>query len=58
MFFGDILTDPQRLAVLTVFVVLFPIWFFRYARALWMSFDEYWDPWPTHIATRSLSREE
>jgi uncharacterized protein (DUF983 family) len=44
MFFGDLLTDPQRLAVLTAFVVLFPTWFFRYARALWMAFDEYWDP--------------
>lgn len=26
------------------FTVLFPIWFFRYARALWAGFDEYWDP--------------
>ncbi len=46
MFFGDLLTDSQRLLVLSAFAVLFPIWFFRYARALWIAFDELWDPWP------------
>jgi uncharacterized protein (DUF983 family) len=45
MYFGNVLTNEQRLAVLAVFVVLFPLWFFRYARALWMAFDEFWDPW-------------
>ena len=25
-------------------VVLFPVWFFRYARSLWLGFDEYMDP--------------
>ena len=28
------------------FTVLFPMWFFRYARALWAAFDELWDPRP------------
>lgn len=28
------------------FVALFPIWFFRYARSLWLVFDQYWDPRP------------
>ena len=37
MFFGDVLSDRQRLAVLAAFVVVFPAWFFRYARALWMA---------------------
>ena len=32
MFFGDILSNEQRLIVLSAFGVLFPIWFFRYAR--------------------------
>ena len=45
MFFSDVLTDMQRLIFLTLYVVLFPIWFFRYARSLWMAFDELWDPW-------------
>jgi hypothetical protein len=45
MFFRDWLTDGQRLIVLSLFAVAFPMWFFRYARALWMAFDERWDPW-------------
>jgi hypothetical protein len=46
MYFGNVLTDDQRLALLAAFVILFPIWFFRYARSLWLAFDEYWDPQP------------
>ncbi len=26
------------------FAVLFPMWFFRYARALWLGFDQFVDP--------------
>jgi len=26
------------------FCILFPIWYFRYARSLWLSMDHYWDP--------------
>jgi uncharacterized protein (DUF983 family) len=26
------------------FSVLFPLWFFRYARSLWLALDQYWDP--------------
>ena len=44
MFFGDILTNGQRLLVLSAFGVLFPMWFFRYARSLWLGFDQYVDP--------------
>jgi uncharacterized protein (DUF983 family) len=29
---------------LTAFCFLFPLWFFRYARSLWLAFDQYWDP--------------
>ena len=47
MFFRDWLSDGQRLVVLSLFAVAFPMWFFRYARALWMAFDERWDPWQT-----------
>jgi uncharacterized protein (DUF983 family) len=43
-FFTEILTDRQTLWTLTAFGVLFPLWFFRYARALWLAFDELWDP--------------
>ncbi len=54
MFFGDILQDNQRLFVLSTFAVLFPMWFFRYARALWISFDEHWDPWPNEEEQRQM----
>lgn len=26
------------------FIVLFPLWFFRYARSLWLGFDQFVDP--------------
>jgi uncharacterized protein (DUF983 family) len=55
MFFGDVLADWQRLVVLSVFAAVFAMWFFRYARALWMAFDERWDPWPNEEETRELA---
>lgn len=56
MFFGDILSDAQRLILLLAFGVLFPMWFFRYARALWMAFDERWDPWPNEEELRNMAQ--
>ncbi len=39
--------DPQvSLIVVMAFAVLFPLWFFRYSRSLWLAFDQYWDPTP------------
>ena len=36
--------DPQWLLVgLTAYCILFPLWFFRYARSIWMGFDEWVD---------------
>lgn len=58
MFFGDVLTDTQRLLVLTTFGVLFPMWFFRYARALWIAFDEHWDPWPNESELRQMNSKK
>jgi uncharacterized protein (DUF983 family) len=43
-FFTAALTDGQLLAVTLAFALIFPMWFFRYARALWIAFDELWDP--------------
>jgi uncharacterized protein (DUF983 family) len=54
MFFGDLLSDPQRLVVLSLFAAGFAAWFFRYARALWIAFDERWDPWPNEEEARQL----
>lgn len=37
--------DPDRLLWgVLAFCVLFPLWFFRYARSLWVGFDQYFDP--------------
>lgn len=34
---------PTMIAVIA-FVILFPLWFFRYARSLWLGFDQFVDP--------------
>ncbi|HVA46834.1 MAG TPA: DUF983 domain-containing protein [Pirellulales bacterium] len=44
LFFATTLSDRSLLAGLLVFVVVFPLWFFRYARGLWLGFDQYCDP--------------
>ncbi len=44
--YGRLVTSRNSLAVLCVFTIVFALWFFRYARALWIAFDERWDPWP------------
>lgn len=44
LFVTEWLTSDETLAALTVFALVFPVWFFRYARALWIAFDELWDP--------------
>jgi hypothetical protein len=54
MYSRDWLTGGQRLVALSLFGILFPIWFFRYARALWMAFDERWDPWPNSEEARAM----
>jgi uncharacterized protein (DUF983 family) len=39
---------PERyvLAGTLIFVVIFPLWFHRYARSLWAGFDQWHDPRP------------
>jgi uncharacterized protein (DUF983 family) len=44
LFFSDTLSDRQRLWLLVAFSVMFPLWFFRYARSLWLGFDQLFDP--------------
>ena len=41
------LLSPKQsyfLWILSVIAILFPAWFFRYARSLWLAFDTYLDP--------------
>ena len=44
LYFADDLSPSQILWTSAALSVLFPIWFFRYARSLWIGFDEYFDP--------------
>ena len=44
IFFSDLLTPQHTLFLLTAFCLLFPLWFFRYARAIWLALDSYFDP--------------
>ena len=56
LFFTNTLTGRQLLWLLTAFTLLFPLWFFRYGRALWIAFDERWDPWPNEEERRAMIR--
>lgn len=44
LYFGSNLSSQAVLAGLFAYCILFPLWFFRYARSLWLGFDQYWDP--------------
>lgn len=32
------------IVVIVIFILLFPLWFHRYARSLWLAFDYFVDP--------------
>lgn len=36
--------ETTLLLAALAFTLLFPLWFFRYARALWLGFDQFMDP--------------
>jgi hypothetical protein len=38
------INDQVLLATLAVFCALFPMLIFRHARAVWLAFDQFWDP--------------
>jgi hypothetical protein len=44
LWFNRVLPSHLLMPITLAFVLLFPLWFFRYARALWLGFDQYWDP--------------
>ena len=43
LLFNQVVEEQPLLIMAMAFTILFPIWFFRYARALWMGFDEWCD---------------
>jgi ribosomal protein S27AE len=44
LFATDAASPDALLWGLAGFCIVFPAWFFRYARSLWMAFDQLWDP--------------
>jgi uncharacterized protein (DUF983 family) len=46
LFFSGVISPQAALWVVTAFALVFPLWFFRYARSLWLAMDHYWDPTP------------
>jgi uncharacterized protein (DUF983 family) len=44
LFFADVWSPNTVLIVLTAFCVLFPLFYFRFARSLWIGFDVFFDP--------------
>jgi uncharacterized protein (DUF983 family) len=51
LYFGHVVSPQTALWIVTALALVFPIWFFRYARSLWLGFDQYWDPLPEEDAT-------
>lgn len=54
LYFSQAMTSNQLLLTLGAFSLLFPLWFFRYARALWVAMDEQFDPWPNDKERRDM----
>ena len=44
LLFNRVVNDSWLLGGSLVFSILFPMWFFRYARSLWLGFDQFADP--------------
>ena len=56
LYLSGTMTNQQRLLALAGFSLLFPLWFFRYARSLWIAFDEHFDPWPNEKEQREITK--
>jgi hypothetical protein len=46
LLFKNVLSSTTLLPLALAFSLIFPMWFFRYARALWLGFDQFVDPRP------------
>jgi uncharacterized protein (DUF983 family) len=44
LLFSKVVSAQTALWIVAAFALLFPIFFFRYARSLWLGFDHFWDP--------------
>jgi hypothetical protein len=43
-YFGELIPPHYLLGSTVAFSFFFPVWFFRYARSLWVGMDQYFDP--------------
>ena len=57
LFLTETMSGRQLLYVLAAFTLVFPLWFFRYARGLWIAFDELFDPWPNEQEARNMTSQ-
>ena len=44
LWFSGAMSNDALLYSSLAFMLLFPLWFFRYARSLWLGFDQFCDP--------------
>jgi uncharacterized protein (DUF983 family) len=44
LLFSEVVSPESALWVAAGVAMVFPLWFFRYARSIWLGFDHYWDP--------------
>jgi hypothetical protein len=44
LYFSEVVSPDTALWICLAFCLLFPLWFFRYARSLWLALDCYFDP--------------
>lgn len=58
-YFGEWIGPPYLLWTTAAFSIVFPVWFFRYARSLWVGMDQYVDPLPDDaLSTPQSERTE
>jgi uncharacterized protein (DUF983 family) len=56
LYFSGLTSDRTTLVAITALALLFPLWFFRYARSLWLGFDHFWDPMAGDPAAETKDR--
>jgi uncharacterized protein (DUF983 family) len=57
LYFSGWATPREALWIVTGFALVFPMWFFRYARSLWLAFDHYWDPTAAEMPATNPARD-
>ena len=57
LLFNEVLPERTLMLLTLAFVLVFPVWFFRYARALWLGFDQFCDPRPVGAQDGSAEKD-